>query len=1075
LQQLLYRLEAYLTSVYLFSLNPHALKYNIDAFDEKSKWQVLSKESVMNHELIDSFLNPDSMLRGAPFWSWNCKLDKDQLIRQIEIFRQMGIGGFHMHPRTGMDTEYLGKEYMEMVKACTEKAQELGMKAWLYDEDRWPSGFAGGLVTKDEQYRARHLLFTPQPYSSSGAAKATIAYSGAVAKRYENGVPLAAYKIRLENGLLKSHERISQNSIFAAQDVVWYAYLETAVPSTWFNNQTYVDTLNPKAIERFVEITHERYKKYIGDHFGKTVAAIFTDEPQFTRKITFKKASDRDDIVIPFTTDFCNTFKKKYKADLLDYLPEIFWELPDGQISIWRYRYHDHVCERFAQAFVDVIGTWCEKNGIALTGHLMEEPTLKSQTAALGEAMRNYRKFQIPGIDVLIDKMEDEFTTAKQAQSAAHQFGRPGTLSELYGVTNWDFDFAGHKRQGDWQAALGVLYRVHHLTWVSMEGEAKRDYPASIGYQSPWWKEYRVVEDHFARVNALLSRGKPVVRIGVIHPIESFWLHWGPDEQTLVTRNELDKNFKVLTLWMLYGFADFDFISESLLTELKHNPDSDKFTVGDMEYDVILVPGLHTIRSSTLKRLSDFVKKGGQVIFTGEIPYLVDAKPSGKPAQLAKKCRQIPFTRSHILDSLRSHVEVQVLNPSGVQADGFLHQLRQEGNDRILFICNTDRYVEKPGMDIRIRGEWKITHMDTISGDIQPVQAQYTDGLTSITWDFPAHGSILLVLSPGRYEQKVNIPKYEYREIGRLTDPVPVTLSEPNVLLLDCAEFRINDGPWQPKEHLLRIDGLVRKELGLQQKGGEMAQPWTVKEDSNPVGEVTLRFKIESEINIQKPSIALENASNTEILLDGKGIEKRITGYFTDESIKTIKLPDISPGSHSVELRIGYSAKAAIEWCYLLGDFGVQVNGSHARITRPVRNLTFGDFTSQGLPFYGGNVTYHCSIENAGEIVSIRIPHFKGALVKAVLDGQDTKTLAFAPFRAEFKTSPGKHKLDLTVFGNRVNCFGAVHNMAYLHKPIYWWGPSSWRTSGDGWSDEYQLRAMGIVIAPVIERKNPLI
>ena len=128
-----------------------------------------------------------------------------------------------------------------------------------------------------------------------------------------------------------------------------------------------------------------------------------------------------------------------------------------------RYQYHDHIAERFAEAYADQIGEWCEKHRIALTGHMMEEPTLKSQTAALGEAMRSYRSFHIPGIDMLCDWRE--LTTAKQAQSAVHQYGREGMVSEIYGVTDWDFDFRRHKLAGDWQAALGVTVRVHHLTW----------------------------------------------------------------------------------------------------------------------------------------------------------------------------------------------------------------------------------------------------------------------------------------------------------------------------------------------------------------------------------------------------------------------------------------------------------------------------------------------------------------------------------------------------------------------------------------------------------------------------------
>ena len=143
----------------------------------------------------------------------------------------------------------------------------------------------------------------------------------------------------------------------------------------------------------------------------------------------------------------------------------------------------------------------------------MEEPLFVS-SYAIGE-MRHYSPSR-PGIDMLCDATE--YTTAKQAQSAAHQYGREGVLSELYGVTNWVFDFRGHKFQGDWQAALGVTVRVHHLSWVSMAGESKRDYPATINYQSPWYKEYSYVEDHFARLNTALTRGKPVVKVGVTTP-----------------------------------------------------------------------------------------------------------------------------------------------------------------------------------------------------------------------------------------------------------------------------------------------------------------------------------------------------------------------------------------------------------------------------------------------------------------------------------------------------------------------------------------------------------------------------
>lgn len=99
---------------------------------------------------LEEFKNPPREYRGMPFWSWNCKLEMEELERQIEELKEMGFGGFFMHVRTGMDTPYLSDEYMEMVRGCVEKAKAEGMRACLYDEDRWSSGAAGGLVTKEK-------------------------------------------------------------------------------------------------------------------------------------------------------------------------------------------------------------------------------------------------------------------------------------------------------------------------------------------------------------------------------------------------------------------------------------------------------------------------------------------------------------------------------------------------------------------------------------------------------------------------------------------------------------------------------------------------------------------------------------------------------------------------------------------------------------------------------------------------------------------------------------------------------------------------------------------------------------
>src|ERR1051326_3580818 len=152
---------------------------------------------------------------------------------------------------------------------------------------------------------------------------------------------------------------------------------------------------------------------------------------------------------------------------------------------------------------------------------------------------------------------------------------------------------------------------------------------------------------------------------------------------------------------------------------------------------------------------------------------------------------------------------------------------------------------------------------------------------------------------------------------------------------------------------------------------------------------------------------------------------------------------------------------------YLLGDFGVQVYGRHASITSPVRSLAFGDWTRQGLAFYGGSVTYQVALQvpEVGEY-ALHIPHFAAPLLDLVTDGHPPAPLAFAPYTQEVGLlAPGTHTAEIIAYGNRVNTFGNVHHPP--ERPI-WYGPNAWRTQGDDWTDEYQLRPQGILSAPHI-------
>lgn len=1010
-------------------------------------------------ELTESvFKNPPSEYRGAPFWAWNGDLKEEYLAEQIDMFKKMGMGGAHMHVRTGLTLPYLGKEHMDRIRFCTDKFKKEGMLAWLYDEDRWPSGAAGGLVTKDHpEYRAKSLRFTPERWEETEFVKL-----------------FACYDIVLDkNGCLSSYTRVSPDDKLSDGANRWYAYVYIDhEPESWYNDANYVDTLDDASMQEFIRITYEAYQKTVGEEFGKTVPAIFTDEPQFKGKTQLAFANEKKTLILPWTTLLTEKYKAAYGEDITDYLPEMFWELPDGKVSTHRYHLHDLITELFAHAFGDQCGKWCDEHGIMLTGHMLWETPLYQQASTVGETMRSYRGFGLPGIDILCDQRE--YATAKQCQSAVHQFDRCGMVSELYGVTNWDYDFRGHKSQGDWQAALGVTTRVHHLAWYTMEGEAKRDYPASISYQSAWCEKYKYIEDHFARVNTALTRGKADIKVGVIHPIESYWLHFGPNDQTEAIRTQLENNFQNITKWLLFGLIDYDFISESLLPSLCEKGDA-PLCVGAMKYDVILVPACETLRSTTLERLEAFRKAGGRLIFIGGAPTLCDAKESDRGRALYNESETVPFSKIEVLGALEAERNISVIGDNGVAADMLFHQMRREENGvKWLFLAHAMPYknVDIPteaGYTLKIFGSFKPTLYNTLDGTIEKVPYRIENGNTYVHITVHDQDSFLFRLDATDANETVSAVNESKAECGMVKMPWKnsYSLSEDNVYVLDMARFALNDEEFSDdEEEMLRIDTACRKKLGWRVMTGKMVQPWVTPEGAIE-NFVTLRFTIRSEIEFCA-DLAIEKANDVKIVLNGKTVDAKPNGYFVDHCIGRIPLPAFVCGENILDVTCPIGARTAVENAFLLGRFGVRVIGREKTVTALPETLCFDDLCVQGLPFYGANVTYHCDVrtEHDGTLV-LHAPVYRGALMSVAIDGKEAGNLVFSPYTIKLPhVSAGAHRIDITLYGTRFNTFGQLH--FHHHMKETWYGPHMWRVSGDEWSYEYETKPMGVLRTPTL-------
>ena len=571
----------------------------------------------------------------------------------------------------------------------------------------------------------------------------------------------------------------------------------------------------------------------------------------------------------------------------------------------------------------------------------------------------------------------------------------------------------------------------------------------------------------------------------------------------------MEERFQNVTRWLLFGSCDFDFLDESLLPDLcteAGNP----LKVGAMSYDAVIIPGCETLRSTTIERLKTFARAGGKLILMGEAPTMTDAVPSNDGAELAALSRQIVFEKAALLEAVEPYRTLRLENETGSLTNHYIYQLRMDQDCSWLFIAvgepagNPD-FVKKDPVNIVLNGRFTVKEYDTMTGRIRDVKTSKRGAQTVVNHIFYNQSSLLLKLMPvgeasGSVQaadahdatqaagvlgamQAVSGASGEVESCAACGDSalaaalreqllasgaapktlpnrVAVTLSEPNVLLLDRAEFCMDNGEYQPAQELLRADNVLRSQLGFPARGGEVAQPWVLPEEKTEHF-ATLRFTVESEVEVPV-RLALEEAEHASVKLNGKTVNEKVSGWYTDHCIGTIEIGALQKGTNIVEATVPFTHRIGLEWCYLLGDFGVRIEGRAGVVTAPVRALSFGDIVPQGLPFYGGNITYHLPVSIGANGAVVHIPHYRGALVAIEKNGKRLGETTFAPYDLEVGQADS---IDLVLFGNRVNTFGAVHMVGEDDRFL---NPGSWRTQDDDWSEEYVLQKVGILSAPVI-------
>jgi len=1006
---------------------------------------------------LDTWRDPPAEFRGAPFWSWNGKLTPDRLCAAIESMHRAGMGGFFMHSRYGLKTPYLSQEWFDCVSACLAKARRLGMKAYLYDEDRWPSGSAGGAVTRDNPACSMHYIRGRTP----GNAR-------------ETEELLARFTVKFDaRGRLVSYAPTEEVDAGEVLEFVTGVF----PPTGWHNEAGYADTMNAEATDDFLALTHQAYAdRYEGD-FGGLVPAIFTDEPNYYHPYRDGLSSGQRRCLGPWTAELAREFIARRGYDLRDHLPELLFDKPDEAFSKVRHDYYRTLTELFVENFTARIARWCDRHGIALTGHLLSEGSPSQQVSVIGAAMPHYAHMQWPGIDILCDQA-DELLTAKQCSSVAVQLAKPRVLSELYGCTGWDWPLEGHKFVGDWQLACGVNFRCPHLTHYSLAGGGKRDYPASIFSHSPWWKYYKLVEDYFARLCFMLTRGKAIREVLVVHPIESAWglqVHGRPARSDELSA--LDKSLRKLVYALTGAHYDYDLGDESILAD-HGKATGELLSVGEMSYKLVVVPACWTLRSSTVALLERFIASGGKVVFAGRQPEMIDGAVSDEMNALIGKCDTCADEGAELVSKVQQLLARRVsVTCDGGEAAFVWTMLQSVPGGQLLFAQSHDRSQTR-GVSVAVRGAGPVVRWDPATGRRTHLDSRQEGGNVCFELSFPPAGSALVSIGLKVPDADAPAGEAEVVETRTVEGPWPIELVEPNSMPLDYCRFAVGDEHLSEPVATLEADRLIRKRFGLGDRVGYGCQPWylyaTGKVDVSPRGACRLVRTFHVKDMPRRCLLAIERPEDFEITVNGKRAAK-VAGWWIDEDIKTIDITRLlRRGGNEIVQSFDYRPDMELEDAYLVGDFGVEPTGGagEARlpgmiaIVAPPKQLRAGSWVGQGLDFYGGAVTYRMKvIRPAGAGVRISLPKI-ACTAAAVHVGDETFPLLWPPYAADITDAlaEGENEVLVEVIGGRKNILGPLHTPWQR-----WTGPRQFDPADENWQAEYLLTDHGLLSPPVVE------
>lgn len=422
--------------------------------------------------LLEQLQNPPKEFTPVPFWFFNDSFDKEKVRRQLEDYVDKGVNALVLHPRIGIPKEisYLSEAYFDVVHYVVETAARLDMKIVLYDEGMYPSGSAHGMVVAENpDYAAKGITITENP----GQDQVIALLSG------------GRYLVRrLTKGTIRGIH-------FGEDDG------EEGAPAA-------ADILNPKAVELFIHLTHDRYYKELKNYFGNTVIGFFTDEPCALGRNAeaFREWAQGMDREI------------EEAGGRLEELEGLFTGKENVTTAIYRRLIKKHLRETFYGA----LSRWCESHGIWLMGHPAESDDLEEELY-----------FHVPGQDLIMRRvapetgglLEPDSVQAKLAADIARHLGRRRNSNECFGVCcrkkiPWYFTGMDMKWYLNWMGIRGVNLFIPHAFYYSVDGKRSQERPPDVGPNNIWWKHYKMFSDYMKRLSFLMTDSVNGAKVAVI-------------------------------------------------------------------------------------------------------------------------------------------------------------------------------------------------------------------------------------------------------------------------------------------------------------------------------------------------------------------------------------------------------------------------------------------------------------------------------------------------------------------------------------------------------------------------------